>query len=528
MNIFKSRYQVPKIELASIWSCLAIISFGVLTTSAMETAQIADITVQNFPSLKWDWSKTPVNQENYLDTIKLPQGFILGVGDSDFQVSGIETSSSYPTQNNWTEWELAARAKDPQRKEIGTSTGRWSRWREDIDLIKKCGFNAYRTSVEWSKIEPEEGVFLDEVLEHYKDICKYASEQGLEVTIALWHHTWPSWFGKKDAFEKPENMELFIAYATKVIAKLHPYVKRWITFNEPEAYALAAYYVGMYPPQRHGDFQAAGRVIANMLDAHVKLYKIIKQFDPEGQVGFTKVIQHIDPYTTLSRDMGVMELASGIARLGFEFLAAKFFDKLMNGTILEFFKTGNFRWYVPLKANVSYSNPDAQNSLDYFGLNYYSHTKLAFDFSAQKKMDSKIAPDDEVSDGNRIIYPEGLYRAIKDCALVGKPILICENGVADSGDRCREMYIRKHVYAMLRAKDEIAQEEKVDVIGYVYWTFMNNYEWSHSYGPEYGLLKVDFDSPELTRTMRESSQEFIEFVKKNTGYKEIELVQEPN
>ena len=69
-----------------------------------------------------------------------------------------------------------------------------------------------------------------------------------------------------------------------------------------------------------------------------------------------------------------------------------------------------------------------------------------------------------------------------------------ENGVADGRDVLRSDFLRAHIYAVDRAR-----AEGVDVIGYVYWSLIDNFEWSHGYRGHFGLYSIDFDDPTLTR-----------------------------
>lgn len=452
----------------------------------------------------WDWSAIDLKQKDYFENLQFAKNFLWGVGDSDFQTAGQETEGGVLCQNNWTAYQIAH-----NKQPVGIATGRWSRWQKDIDLIKQSGFKAYRCSIEWSKVEPVEGQFNEAVLQHYVEQCKYAQAQGLQVWVALWHHTWPIWFGEKNAFEKSENIHYFISYATEVVQKLAPHVDKWITFNEPEGYTLGAYYVGNYPPEKKGNWQLAGEVLQNMLNAHVELYTEIKKINPTAQVGFTKIVELIDEYHTWN--------SSFILNYVAEVVPARFFNNLMNGAILEFFKTGSFVWYIPGKAKVTDTNKLAPDSLDFLGVNYYAHTKLSVTREGLKPtIKPAVAPDDIVSDGGRIIYPEGMYRAIELCARVGKPLYITENGIADADDRVRDMYIKKHLYAVKKAIDA-----GFDIRGYFYWTLLDCFEWKHEYTQSYGLYHVDFSNPELPRTLRSSSRNFVEFLQKLQGLSHV-------
>ena len=142
---------------------------------------------------------------------------------------------------------------------------------------------------------------------------------------------------------------------------------------------------------------------------------------------------------------------------------------------------------------------------DFFGLNYYSHIHLKFKFDKHEFFENVYPKNDTMTDMEYTIYPEGLYRAIQRVKLIGKPIIITENGIADKKDDRRKLFIRRYIYAMLRSI-----KEGVNVKGYFYWTLMDNFEWAEGYDMKFGLYKVDFENQE--RKLRDGSKEYIKII----------------
>ena len=103
------------------------------------------------------------------------------------------------------------------------------------------------------------------------------------------------------------------------------------------------------------------------------------------------------------------------------------------------------------------------------------------------------------------IYPEGLYRALRRVKSINKPIIITENGIADSKDDRRGLFIKRYIYAVNKAI-----EDDIDVRGYFYWSLMDNFEWAEGYDMKFGLYEVDFKTQE--RKLREGSKEFIKII----------------
>lgn len=426
---------------------------------------------------KIDWQQINWQSKNFLSTLKFPKQFAWGMADSAFQVEGSDMGTGVPCSNNWTMTPGC---------QAGNACDRWSRYKEDIALMKAAGFSHYRFSFEWSKINPAPGVFDRRIMQHYVDVVDEVIAQGMEPVLMLFHHTWPVWFDELKSFEKSENIKYFVDYACYVFSHLQNKVKIWMTFNEPSGYAIQGYARGAYPPfKKDMTFAKAAKVLKHYLDAHVAVYKAFKAINKSVQIGYTKAVEPLKAYHSWS----LPDLA-----------IAAHFDYLMNRADIDYFTKGKFTWHLKdYKSTVK----QPLDCLDYIGVNYYSYTKVNL-------FKPKIAPGDIVSDNNRVIYPEGLLEAIRLCSKFNKPMYIGENGVADAHDKVREMYIKQHLYVV-----SLALSYGYDIRGYFYWTFMDTFGWTSKYNSKYGLYAVNFETQE--RTLRPSAVDFIEFVKSQTS-----------
>ncbi len=462
--------------------------------------------------LYWDWNSININQPHFLETLAFPAGFEWGVADSAYQVEGSYYYNDRVASNNWTEWE-AIPGKIKEGQTVGRSCDRWNRYKEDIALIKACGFKTYRFSIEWSKIEPEKGVFDPIAMQHYIDVVDELLANGINPVVCLFHHTWPTWFGDEDGWEKPENIRYFVEFALYVFEHLHTKVHTWMTINEPAGYAMSGFSEGNVPPGKK-DLLLCGKVLKNFLDAHIACYKAMKSINATVEIGFPHVIALIDPYHPDSK----------VER----YLAEKF-SYLVNTVTLMYFKTGHFNWTYPgflelitqKKLNlwtmlkntsftVSYTdyNPEAPQCLDYIGVNYYFHTNICIDLINFKFGPHARADKNEISSSMGFtIYPEGMYRAIAECSILGIPMDVAENGVADNDDTLKQSFIKSHLYAVSKAI-----QDSYNVRSYYYWTLMDNWEWDKGYTQKFGLFAVDRQTQE--RTLYPGAQEFIEFVQK--------------
>lgn len=436
------------------------------------------------PQTKWDW-KT-INTEN----LNFPKDFLWGTATAAHQVEG------YNTNNQWYLWESTVDAAGKPMIAGGQLSGmacdHWRRYSQDIGLMKELGVNSYRFSVEWSRIEPKEGVFDTLAIKHYQDVCDSLLANGIVPMVTLHHFTNPIWFERKGAFEKKENIGDFIRFTEVVYLALKDRVKLWCTINEPAVYVVEGYFQGANPPGKK-DTRLAAVVLRNILEAHVQAYWKIKSLPGGDQalVGLVKNMTQADPYSKWN--------------LG-DWIFSNLIEGVFNGTTLNFLKTGKYRFVMPTMAKLIDENPKAKGSLDFIGLNYYSHYNYKFSFNLDKAFQARLLDGEVKTDMDYAMYPEGFYRAIKTVSQLGVPIYVTENGIADAKDDRRELFISQYLYAVSKAISE-----GYDIRGYYYWSLMDNFEWSLGYDMKFGLYSVDRATQH--RTLRNGSKRFQEIIR---------------
>src|SRR3989344_6280587 len=164
---------------------------------------------------------------------KFPNGFYWGAATSSHQIEG-------DNHNDWTEWEtsksrvesLKLKGLNPDDFISGKACDSYNRYEEDFDIAKSLGHNIHRFSIEWSRIEPEEGKFDFDAMKHYIGLVKAIRERGMEPMVTLWHFTNPIWFSKLGGFLNKKSSVYFTRYARYVVDNLKSDVGLWITFNE--------------------------------------------------------------------------------------------------------------------------------------------------------------------------------------------------------------------------------------------------------------------------------------------------------
>ena len=390
--------------------------------------------------------------------LSFPPGFLLGAASSAHQSEGDNTNSDW--------WHYESLGRLPKS---GQASDHYNRYEQDFELAHSIGLNAMRISIEWARIEPEAGRWNSQAIEHYKKVLKAMKEQGLTRVVTLWHWTLPQWAAKRGGFENPEIVEAFARYAWFVAQNLGTEIEQWITLNEPELYALNSYKRGVRPPFVRSAY-STWRVLENLIEAHRRAVRAIKEALGQVPVGLAKNSPYFAPY----RKYHVLDRLATITA------------NLFNLYFLE----------------------KIEKQLDFIGLNFYTRQLLKFDWrQGAVDMDNARAamePGDlQHSDMGWFLFPEGIYHVLKILRKFKKPIYITENGLADAADTRRRKFILETLEWVKKAMAEGA-----DVKGYFYWSLTDNYEWESGFGPRFGLAEVDYATQ--ARTLRESAKVFKE------------------
>lgn len=371
--------------------------------------------------------------------LNFPKNFYWGTSTSAYQVEG-------GIKNNWS-----------SVFDAGMACDHYNRFREDFDSAKELGQNAHRFSIEWARIEPEEGKFDEKEIEHYREVIQALRERDLEPFVTLWHWTIPVWLQKKDGLKNKKFSFYFSRFTERIVKELSRDVLFWITLNEPLIYASNAYLKGIWPPQKSSLYHYID-IVRVLKMAHMEAYTLIKKINPEAQIGIAKNNIYFD--------------GEGINAL-LQYAADWWW---------------NFRFLNHIK-----------NHQDFIGLNYYFHSRI-------RGLRFNQNENNVTSDMGWEIYPEGIYHVLEDLCKYKKPIYIMENGIADAKDEKRAAFIRDHLRWVHKAI-----ENGVDVRGYFYWSLLDNFEWNKGFWPRFGLIEVNYKT--MRRKIRPSAWKYKEIIK---------------
>ena len=395
---------------------------------------------------------------------RLKPGLKPGVATSATQIEGGDRN------NSWYDWYLKGKIKDnsnPKR-----ANRHYDLFREDTELLKEIGIEHYRFGVEWSRIEPDNGVFDEEVLSHYREEISLLKQYGIQPLLTLHHFTNPMWFEDLDAFENPENIPLFLRYVEKVISSLGDLVNEYITINEPNVYAVGGYFFGIWPPGKKS-IRSVLKVYQNLSCCHIQSYRLIHSLREKTGYNDTKV--------GFAHHMRIFEAKN--PKNPVHVLYANVMDRLFQESICKAFMTGDFDF--PLKRPKDIVKG---KYYDFIGLNYYTRSTIS-------RFEDGVKENVPVNDLGWEIYPQGIVVCAKRLyEQYPSPIYITENGTCDNEDSFRCRYIYEHLKAL--------SESDLPVERYYHWCFLDNFEWLEGESARFGLVHVDYETQK--RTLKKS------------------------
>ncbi|MEB3198235.1 MAG: family 1 glycosylhydrolase [Candidatus Sericytochromatia bacterium] len=383
--------------------------------------------------------------------------FLWGVSTAGYQWEG---------QDNTSQWAAFDAAGKTAERNLRGADG-LVRYDEDLRLARGLGCNAFRTSIEWSRIEPREGQRDPAAIAHYHSLLRSMRAEGLEPIITLMHFSYPAWLDAQGGWEGQAAPKAFARHVAFIAKEFGQEVRWWLTFNEPNIFLLG-WLTPAFPPGKRNSLGAV-RVVNRLVEAHQDAYDAIHAHDPDAMVSF---------------NMYTAEWSLGQPPLGRVESASEQTERrlLEEETIHDAFGRGG-------------------RKVDYAALDYYAKIYLSLPVRFPR-------PDQWE------VHPEGLYKAIKRFYVRYKlPVLIAENGMA-TGDLAprsdgwtRAAYLRAHIAQVQRA-----QAQGVPVIGYVHWSITDNYEWG-SFSPRFGLFSVDCRQQRFTRVRTEGADAYAELIR---------------
>lgn len=401
----------------------------------------------------------------------MPKGFLWGAAISAHQSEGNDVNSD--------SWLLENLPETVYKDRSGDACDSYHRYERDFAIARSIGLGCYRFGIEWARIEPEPGRFSRAALDHYARVVESCRAHGLLPIVSYNHFTVPRWFAMRGGWEVADSADLFARYCDRVTRAFGDQIGMASPFNEANIQLLIKVLrLGATPEylaKRTSMIAAAARatnsprfssilfadpdrIDAHLLDAHAKAYQAIKAGPGDFPVGVTLTTQPVEP-------------------VGEGSIAPRIESMLYGG------------WW------------DAVNASDFVGVQAY------FRMRVDAKGVVPPPPGTETTGAGYEYYPAALGDAVRLAARkTRKPIFVTESGIATDDDARRVAWLDASVAEVQRCHDD-----GIDVKSYIYWSLLDNFEWTQGYGQHFGLVSVDRDT--FARTLKPSARHLARLIR---------------
>lgn len=401
-----------------------------------------------------------------LPDFQFPKDFIWGSATAGHQIEGDNIHSDC--------WEREKKFAEKS----GKACNSYELFREDVQLIRELGHKAYRFSLEWSRIEPEEGRIDHAALDHYKEVASLLKISGITTFITLSHLSLPQWFVAKGGFDKRENIECFLKFVRLAVTETRDFADYYLINNERN-------YTGLKIDI--SEYVDGARCGFNYMIAHGRAYRLIKSL---CNVPVSSAHMAVQPYPNRYYD----ELDRTMTA---------FRDWIYNGCFMHAIETGEL--ITPFVDGEEC--PELKGALDFWAINIYTRELID---SRRALLTAPRFPHKKLRMINLDFYLEEMYPEGTTAMLErfrNRPVYITENGCCCNDDRFRIVYLALYLSAV-----HDAIQRGVDVRSYLYWSLMDNFEWT-SFLPRFGLVDVDFNT--FKRTKKPSALFFRDIIAQN-------------
>ena len=413
-------------------------------------------------------------------------------------------SSATQIEGAWNEGGKCASIWDNAGKHIKNGENcyeacdHFHRYREDVAIMKELGFNSYRFSINPCRIMTAENAINEKGLDFYRDLVKELRANDIEPLCTLYHWDLPQWVQDKGGWKNDWIQEWYLEYVRTVVSALKDDVKVWMTFNEPQMFIMMGYVTGSSAPFKHEVFSFRKHHLRNMLMAHGRAVRLIRELtEGDCSIGIAMASSTFIPHSESEQDIQFARKQS------FESIVGEGSNSLYMDPIALGRATPMLRRALSREDLKIISEP-----IDFIGVNVYQPSNPIID---KKAYEAENRPKSSLG---WVVDERCLYWTIRHYwERYQLPVMVTENGISlddtAEGDEChdpeRTDFLRKFISSMMRAVDE-----KIPVVGYQYWSIMDNFEWCEGYGPRFGLVHIDYETQK--RTVKDSARYYASMI----------------
>ena len=411
--------------------------------------------------------------------MKLPENFLIGAATAAHQVEGNNIHSDLWAMEHMKHTSFIEPSLD--------AVDHYNRYEKDIKLMADAGLNAYRFSIEWARIEPEEGHFDSEAVDHYKAVIACCKKYGIEPFVTLHHFSSPKWLISKGGWEASTTPEDFAHYVRFIIGELGSELHYICTINEANMGIQVAAIAERYKRQMMAQMQAAqsgGNSADGSVQVGINLQKMM-----EGQKAAAAEnlevfgVEKVENFTSMRTREGDLLILKAHELAKKEIKAL--YPDIKVGLTLSLHdiqpqedgmerakKEGDeeFMHYLP------YIKDD-----DFLGVQNYTRSLIGADGQLPN-------PDGaELTQMNYEFYPEALEHVLRKVAKdFHGDLYVTENGIATADDTRRVAFIDTALKGIVSCIND-----GLPVKSYFHWSLLDNFEWQKGYSMTFGLIAVD-------------------------------------
>jgi beta-glucosidase len=439
---------------------------------------------------------------------KFPANFTWGAATAAYQVEG----AAYEDGKGLSVWDMLCRQPDKvwQGHSGEVACDHYHRYREDVNLIKQLGLQAYRFSISWPRVIPTgQGAVNQKGLDFYDKLVDTLLEAGIEPWITLFHWDYPYDLFCRGGWLNPDSSDWFADYARVVVEKLSDRVKHWMTLNEPQCFILLGHESGRHAPGLKLGRKEVLQAGHHALVAHGKAVQAIRAYSKsaaETEVGFAFVSNPKIPATNTAYDIEAARTAmfDAGASGGNPWSDVWWADPVIRG---EYPQSGLTAFGKNAPNFTSDEMAVIGEPMDFYGVNIYRGTTVRAGNNHEAETVT-LAPGYARTALNWEVTPEALYWGPKFLhERYNVPIAVCENGLSAHDwvglDGAVHDHQRIDFLARYIANFGRAIEEGVAGRGYFHWSLLDNFEWAEGYKERFGLIYVDYQTQK--RTLKDSA-----------------------
>lgn len=438
-----------------------------------------------------------------------PDNFIWGTATASYQIEG----GCRDDGKGESIWDRFTRVREniSDRNNGDIACDSYHLYRQDVELMKELGLDAYRFSISWSRVFPEgKGRPNPKGIDYYKRLTAALAENGIKPVVTLSHWDLPQKLQDIGGWANHDTTDYFMEYARYMYKELGDSVPIWITHNEPSVVTFIGNWLGTHAPGIK-DFSTALLVSHNLLLSHGKAVKAYREMGLKGEIGITLATSNMYPATGTAEDAAAAIRSDG-------YWNRWFMDPVLKGK----YPQDMLDWYAGRVVVPDITQEDLKLiglPVDFLGVNYYYASSVSSD---KNKYPLELTEDfigqhrTEMGWGvNPESLGEFLLRLHKDYD--GVKMYITENGAAYKdiinregriADDNRTDFLYRYLTQIHRAIQGGA-----DISGYFVWTLMDNFEWAYGFSKRFGLAYTDHLTHK--RTIKDSGYWYRDVIRNN-------------